>query len=397
MITVLGSLFAPTPESPAVPGENPYPGAFDAPPVFHWRVPLPGPPLNAATHSEWSAPRLVGRWVVVGSASGKAMYALSRRDGSVEQVFPAKNSVESAATVAGDRVWFSDTGGRTYCYTLDGALVWEHDGNAPVLVPATLSEDRKWLVVSNVDDLAVALNADTGDLVWQYRGKRDLTRQAELTLYAAPPAEIVGDTVLLGFSSGTVAAVSLETGEELWTRSVGEGRYPDLVSGAQTVGTDAFVSGYYKPLVAIDLSTHNVRWRLDVGAAATPLIVRAPDGAAPTLYHPGSDGNLRAVNTLTGAATWTWSSGTSGALTHPLLTDAGLVVGSSEGLVYLVDPANGAELWRWHERALLRGLSAEPAVDGRQMVFGSNGGFLYSMLVPPPESRESVRRIERPL
>lgn len=400
MTSVLATLFAASSpggapaESPA--GANPYPGAFDGPPVLHWRAKLPGPQLNAATHSEWSAPRLVGEWVVIGAAGGHAMYAISRRDGSLVREFPAGNSVESAGEVAGDRLWFSDTGGTTFCYALDGAKVWEHEGNAPVLVAPTLTEDRRLLVVTNVDDLAVALNAETGELVWQYRGRRDLTRQAELTLYAAPRAEIVGDTVLLGFSSGTVAAVSLETGEEVWSRSVGEGRYPDVVAGPQAVGSDAFVSGYYKPLVAIDLPSHNVRWRLDVGAAATPLVV-APPGETPILYHPGSDGKLRAVNTLTGADTWTWDSGTTGALTAPQLTDAGLLVGSSEGAVYLVDPPSGRERWRWHEPYLLRGLSAEPAVDGRQLVFATNAGYLYSMLVPVPEPRESVKRITPPL
>jgi outer membrane protein assembly factor BamB len=395
--SLLAALFAPAPDTGAIgsAGENPYAGSFAAPPVLHWRTPLPGGRLNAATHSEWSAPRLVGEWILIGSAGGRALFALSRRDGSVVREFPADNSVESAAATFGDRVWFSDTGGNTHCFGLDGTPKWKHDGNAPILVAPTLTPDGSLVIIANVDDLVVALKAETGELVWQYRGKRDLTRQAELTLYAAPQPEVIGELALLGFSSGTVAGVSVETGEEVWTRAVGEGRYPDVVSGAQAVGNDAFVSGYFKPLVAIDLPSHNVRWRLDVGAASTPLVV-APEGETPVLYHPGSDGQLRAVNTLTGAETWTWSSGTSGSLTTPLLTEAGLVVGSSEGSVYIVDPADGSEEWRWHQRYLLRGLSAEPAVDGRQMVFATNAGYLYSMLSPAPSAAESPRRVRQP-
>lgn len=374
---------------PEALGPNPFPGKFDDDPAFHFRTRLPGPPLNAASHSEWGAPILFGEWVLVGSAAGQGLYALSRRDGRVLKTFPADASVEASALVAGDRVYFSDTGGNTFCYGLDGQKIWKHDGNAPVLVAPVLadSEDGPLIIVTNVDDLAVALNANTGELVWQYRAKRDLTRQAELSLFAAPRAAVVGETVLLGFSSGTMVAVDLATGEEQWKRAVGEGRYPDLVADPVVLGTDVFASGYFLPLVAIDLATHNVRWRLDVGSARPPLVVpNEGEALGATLYHPGSDGTLRAVSTVTGAQLWSWESGTTGALTTPVQTEAGLLVGSSEGSIYLIDPKTGRERWRWHENWLLQGLSAEPAVDGRQAIFVSNSGFLYSLLVPAPSA-----------
>lgn len=366
----------------------PYDGAFDAPPAFHFRVKLPGPPMNAASHSEWGAPVLSGEQIFVGSAASEALYALSRQDGAILETYPASASVEASAHISGDRVFFSDTGGNTFCYRRDGQLIWKHDGNAPVLVaPVLASTDKgELLIVTNIDDLAVALDARTGELVWQYRAKRDLTRQAELSLFAAPRAGIVGERVLLGFSSGTLVAVDLETGEEIWTRAVGEGRYPDLVADPIVSGTDVFTGGYFRPLVAIDLDTHNVRWRVDAGAARGPLLVEDDGGSI--LYHPGSDGILRAVVTLTGAEQWRWDSKTSGALTTPVATGAGLLVGSSEGSIYLIDPETGRERWRWHEPYLLRGISAEPAVEGRQAVFVSNAGYLYSLVVPTPSPKK---------
>lgn len=374
--------------TPTIEPVSAYPGTFDDPPALHFKARLPGPRMNSASHSEWSTPVLTAEHVLVGSASGKALYALSRRDGSLVEEYPADASVEAPAALLGDTLVFSDTGGNTFAYRLDGTLRWKHDGNAPVLVAPTLTSDGTRVIVTNVDDLAIALDANTGELVWQYRAKRDMTRQAELSLYAAPRALIVdspdGDgksEVILGFSSGTLVALDLESGEELWKRTVGEGRYPDLVSDPVVLGSDLFSSGYFLPLVAIDLPTHNVRWRLDVGAARAPRVVQR-EGQQPVLFHPGSDGKLRAVATLTGAELWTWDSGTSGALTSPIPTDAGLVVASSEGSIYIVDEDTGKEVWRWHEPYLLRGLSAEPAIEGRQLMFVTNAGFLYSMLVP---------------
>lgn len=366
-----------------------FPGSFDRAPVFHFRIPLPGPPLNTASHAEWSNPLIHGDRIFVGSAAGEGLYALSRREGRVLQFFPAGASVEATALVDGQRLFFSDTGGNSFCYTLEGELLWKHDGNAPILVSPTLSEDKTRVIITNVDDLAVSLDTETGALLWQYRAKRDLTRQAELSLFAAPKAIIHDDEVILGFSNGSLVAVELETGEERWKRGVGEGRYPDLVADPVTSGTDLFTSGYFQPLVALDLPSHNIRWRVEAGAAH-PVVLSGDGDDAHTIFHPGTDGRLRAIAALTGAELWSWDSNTSGALTTPIITEAGLVVASSEGSIYLIDPSNGEELWRWHEPWILRGISSVPAVQGRQLIFLSNAGYLYSMLVPQEEAEREA-------
>jgi len=357
-----------------------YEGEFDDPPVFHYRVKLPGQGLNAMTHAEWSSPVIVGENIYVGSAGARALFALSRRDGHKVKTYPADGTVEGEALVTDAHVYFGDTGGTTYCYTLDGTLVWRFDSSGPVLAAPTLTPDGSRVLVTTVDDLVMAFDAATGALAWQYRSKRDLTREAELTLYDTPPPVIAGDLVLLGFSSGTLTALDLATGEEQWKRAIGEGRYPDIVAAPVVVGTDAYVSGYFKPLVAVDLPSHNVRWRVDVGAAGAVLPIT--EGDRQVLIHPGSDGKLRAIVALTGAELWTWDSGTSGSLTEPVETPAGLVVASTEGVIQLVDAEKGELVWRWDERYELEGISSRPAVNGRQLVFVSNAGYLYSMLSP---------------
>jgi len=355
-----------------------YEGTFRAPPVPHWKVRLPGGRVSAGTHTERSRPALVGTHLLVGSAAGRALYMLSRRDGSLVRAFPAAGSVESEPAVDGDRVYFTDTAGNTWAYRLDGELVWKHSGSAPILVRPTVDEGRVY--VTNVDDLAVALDAEDGSLLWRYRRPPDLTRSAELALYAAPPAMVIGDEVLFGFSDGFVVALDADEGDVSWERRVGEGRYPDLVAAPVPYQSDIFAAGYFTPLVAIDQATRNIRWRLELGAASAPAIDTSAEDAV--LYLPGTDGVLHAVATITGAELWTWDSESAGALTTPLITPAGLVVGSSDGQIYLVDPIDGQEVWRYHEPVLLDGVTNAPAIDGRQILFVSNAGWLHSMLVP---------------
>lgn len=350
-------------------------GRFDQAPTPHWQRKLPGPAVNAATHAERARAVVLGDTLLIGAAGGDALYRLSRRDGALLSEYPASASVESEPIVVGDLVYFTDTSGTTWCYRVDGGdPLWSHESGAPILVQPTVHEGVVY--VTNVDDLAVALDAKTGELRWRYQRKPDFMRVAELALYAAPPAAVLGDLVLLGFSDGAIVALNRHSGELEWDRRVGEGRYPDIVAALSFHGDDLFAAGYFQPLMAIDRQTQNVRWRLDVGAAAAGTVA---DGV---LYHPSTNGKLHAVITLTGAEQWVWDSGTAGALTQPVLTEAGFLVGSSHGGLYLVDLATGRELWRYHEPIWLEGVTSAPTVAGRQVLFVSNAGNLYSMLSP---------------
>lgn len=357
-----------------------WPGPFDRAPVAHWAVPLPGDSPVASARTERTRPVVVGGDLYVGSAAGEALYRLSRRDGSVLQSYPASASVQAEPLIADDRVYFTDTGGSTWCYATDGTLVWEHQGGAPILVRPTLDGGR--LYVTNVDGLAVALDAATGALVWRYQRPPDLTREAELTLYAAPPAVVADGTAYLGFSDGYVVAADAARGDILWEKSVGEGTYPDLVAAPVVLDGVLFASGYFAPFAAVDTGTQNEQWKLPYGAAHAPLL--AWRGEEAVLYHPGTDGVLHAVVARTGEVLWEWDSGTHGALTTPVLTDAGLFLGSSAGQVYLVDPSTGVRTWEYHERVRLQGVSSPPTVDGRQVLFVTSAGQLHSLIVPAP-------------
>lgn len=360
-----------------------YPGAFDRAPAFQWRTELPGDPLNASTHAEYSRPVIIGPDLLIGSAKGSGLYRLSRSDGTVIAVYPASASVQAEALVVDDRVYFSDTDGVTWAYSLAGDLLWSFASAAPILVRPTLHQGS--IFVTNVDDLALALDAETGALRWRYQARLDPTRVAELRLYAAPPAIPLDDLVVLGFSDGTLVGVEADSGDERWYKRIGEGRYPDIVAAPVPFGEDLYASAYFEPFVAVDQETRTVRWRVDVGSA---FGVTVDDARDPTvLYHPGTDGKLRAYSALTGAERWVWDSGTSAALTAPVLTEAGLLIGSSERGLYLVDAETGRELWSFHEPFQLVGMSASPVVDGRQVLFSTNAGELYAMVVPRDRKR----------
>jgi outer membrane protein assembly factor BamB len=389
------ALASPTYRSVFEPSERPapltYPGEFAAKPVPHWVVDLPGGVLNSAAHTERTRPAVWGGYLFVGSAAGQALYMLDRRNGSTIRSFPASASVESEPVVDGEHVWFSDTGGSTWCYAIDGTLRWQHVSKAPILVRPTLHQGR--IYVTNVDDLVLAIDAATGEVVWRYQQRADVTRRAELSLYAAPPAVVLGEEVLVGFSDGAVVALDAGSGDVIWSQRVGLGRYPDLVAEPNADAALVFVAGYFEPLVAIERTTHKVRWTLPHGAAAGALLHGEGDDAV--LFHPGSDGTLRAIVASSGRLLWEWASGTSGALTQPVWTGAGLLVASSNDTVTLLSPVDGSVRWVWSPPLLMEGVAAAPVVAGRQLLFTSNAGRLYSLLSPEGEVYTEPERPRR--
>lgn len=351
-------------------------GRLDQAPVPHWQRRLPGVPISAFTHTERSRPVSDGDSLFLGSASSSELLQMSRTTGEVLAVYPAGAPVQSEAILLPDgKVLFADTGGYTWCYEVGSdEPLWSHFGGAPIGSAPTVQGAQ--VFVSNVDDVVYALSVHDGSLSWRYARPADPTRSSELTLYGAPGPAVAGRLLLAGFSDGAVVALDIEDGEVNWERRVGEGRYPDVIATPLVDEGDVFVGGYSEPLVSFDAATRNVRWRLDVGSAAPPLLV------GDILYHGATDGKLRRIDRATGGVVWTWESGTTGALTQPQLTDAGLLVASSDGSLYLLEPETGVELWRYDPGYVLTGITVAPLVIGRQLVAVTNAGRVLSMLSP---------------
>jgi outer membrane protein assembly factor BamB len=306
---------------------------FTNAPVEHWRVRLPGGRVNSATHTERATPVVFGDEILVGAAAGNGIYRLSRADGGLRANYPSDASVQSRPLILDQTVVFSDISGDTYAYSRDGTLRWRHDGRAPILASPLGHEGSVY--ITDVEDRVVALHAETGALLWQYQQRRDPTRRSGLSLYAAPQGVPLGDQGVL------------------------------------------FGSGYFKPFIALDVETSALKWRHEVGSASTPVVT--PHGV---ILHPGTDGVLRAYEILTGDLQWMWDSLSQAALTSPVATDAGLLVGVGDGTLVLIDEATGEETWRYRNDFILQGITAKPVVSGRQAIFVTNAGWVYSLLSP---------------
>jgi outer membrane protein assembly factor BamB len=359
----------------SVPSDFKAEGSMDAAPAHHWARPLPGPAFPAARHTELGAPLIHGGAVYLGAAGSDSLYALSRRDGTLLNAFAAAGPVQSAPVTDGESIYFTDSAGYTWCYPLAGGEAhWRHYGGAPILAPVRMDGGR--IYVSNVGGVSYALDSKSGELMWRHEQEVDIGRKSQLELYGTPTPVVSDNLVLIGSHDGSVVALDREKGLRLWQRKVGEGRYPDLIGAPVVHEGDVIVAGFSEPLVSLNMESRNVRWRLDTGGAQAPLV----DGRL--VYHGGSDSKLRKLDAITGSVSWTWECGEGGTLGQPVKIKAGLLIASSEGSLYLIDDADGTELWRYNPAHHLDGITAGIAVEGRQAIIVTNAGNVVSLLVP---------------
>ncbi len=355
-------------------------GTFDVPPVTSWSRRLPGTRPISASRSDAARPLVAGRWIYAGAPGRDGLLRLSREDGSLDRTYAAAGPVKAEPVLVGERIVFADGAGYVWCYDdASGREVWRHFTGAPILARPQVLDDVVY--VAALDNVVHALALGTGESLWQYTHPPDKTRISDLELYGAPTPVSAGAWLLAGFHDGRLVALERETGESAWERTVGEGRYPDLIGEPLIVDQTAYVGGFSGPFLALDLSSRAVLWRIDAGTGASPALV------GHTLYVAGTDGRMRALDVATGDLEWEWDSGSPGALSRPQPTPAGILVGSSDGGLWLVDPADGEALWTWDDGYLLTGVSEPAALDGRQAVVVTNAGNLLSLVAPSSRPR----------
>jgi outer membrane protein assembly factor BamB/serine/threonine protein kinase len=164
-----------------------------------------------------------------------------------------------------------------------GAVAWSFEIDGPIINSAAVAGD---LVFIGANDLRiVALNSETGDLVWEY------------PLHVQPNSHptIAQDILYWGLRDGTLLALKYRTGELVWTYKTGAAIYsaPTVVDGTLYVGSSD------NKIYSIDALTGAERWSRTtgnwvVGSASVDKGVLVFGGQDRELYmYDANNGTLR--------------------------------------------------------------------------------------------------------
>ncbi|TNJ34637.1 outer membrane protein assembly factor BamB [Arenimonas terrae] len=343
----------------------------------------------------------------------------------------------------------------TGCSTIKG---WFGDSKGKALEPAELTDiaspiavDRAWslnlgdgreklglrqkvavegerLYVSNDDGQVLAINAGTGDVIWDSQAVKTGKTGNRLLFWRRKTIEAglsggpgVGNgLVVVGGRNGEVIAFDAETGAERWkAASTSEVIATPLVAGGlvvvrsndgRTFGFDAAdgtrkwvfdrglpnlsVRGNGTPVAGGELvylgydDGSVIALRLADGLLAWEQLVAEPDGrndlermadvdgelqlGLSELYATSFRGQTVAISTTNGEPMWNRDIGGYGGLA--LLADR-VVLADPAGTVWALDRNTGSALWK--QEALARRWLTSPAVQGNYIVVGDIEGYLH--------------------
>lgn len=212
------------------------------------------------------------------------------------------------------------------------ALEWKARESGGPAVDGTTGR----LVVGTRDGWLRAYSAE-GELAWELQaGGR----------FEAPP-RIEGDAVYAGSSDGFLYAVELGSGQLRWKYDAQEevGTTPAVAGGLVVAMT------LQDTLVAVDAKTGAWRWhhRREQREGFTIHGAAAPVVAGPTVYGAWSDGNVAALDLLTGTVQWERLVAPKGDFTDvdALRVQGGrLFAAAYSGAVYALDASTGQQVWQ---------------------------------------------------
>jgi outer membrane protein assembly factor BamB len=243
-------------------------------------------------------------------------------------------------------------------------LAWHFDTGAPVNASPAVLDGVAY--VANTAGQLFAIDVANGGLLWTF----SLTTGAAID--GAPAVDPGAGLVFVGAADGTLDAVSLATGLQVWNRSIGGTIAAPVYSNGEVYATSTTGA-----VVAFVETTGHHTWttRFPGNHATAPAV----NQTAERLVVGLSGGDVATLNLTTGAVVWTYATGS--AVTAPAIVAGGVVyVGSDDHGVYALKLSSGALLWKFTTGAAVQdtgSLLTQGSASGLDLYIGSNDGNLY--------------------
>jgi outer membrane protein assembly factor BamB len=313
-------------------------------------------------------PYITGDLVYLTDAEGR-VEAWQRMDGKRIWSVTLKEEITGGVN-GGDDIVVVGTGNGVVIAlsTVDGQEKWRTSVSSEVMA---LSQAKFGVIVARTNDSKVhALDVGQGNIVWKVgRGT------PPLTLRGASEPKVVGDSVLVGYDDGKMAALSMRDGTELWetTVSVPGGR-SELERMSDIDGEIAYVNGivyaasFNGRVVAVDMDTGKILWAKDL---SSHVGLSADESS---VYVTDSDDSVWALDIVTGATLWRQDKLLYRDLTAPKVMGKYVVVGDFKGYLHWFSKEDGKLVGR--ENIAGDAIKVAPIIiNDRAYVFANNGSF----------------------
>ena len=316
--------------------------------------------------------------VFIGTSLGD-LYCLDWFRGETVWRFNIQDSVGSTPLYDPSRktVFFGADNGKYYAvHARSGRLLWTTDTGSEIRRSTLLYKNTLYVV--NASNTVLALDPDSGEVLWQYR--RPLLEGFSSSGHAGLAR--YNNQLITGFSDGYVVAIDALTGMVRWEHDLaseitamsanGEVRLLDADATPAVSGEVVVVASVTGGLQGLEADSGTVLWTHPDITGVTGLA--ASNGM---VYASRTNFGLTAVDPTDGRVIWSQKFRT-GVLQDPVTYNDVLLVADSIFGFYVVSAATGELLQRVDQR---EGFFARPSVGGGYMLIIGNYGTLYAMSI----------------
>lgn len=257
----------------------------------------------------------------------------------------------------------------------DGSIHWRAQLSGEVL--ATPVASAGVLVVRTNDGRITALDIANGSPRWTYASSVPV-----LTLRGASRPVIDQGRVFVGFATGRLAALALDSGDVLWEATVGMPKGRSELERMVDIDADPiladgviYAAAYQARLVALTSVAGSVLWSRDLS------IYQGMVSDADTLYLTRDDGQVVAVNRRTGAVMWQQDGLAGRMTTAPVMYRGQLFVADRAGYLHALAPDDGRFVARF--RIAADAIPHAPVAYDDALYILTADGALHAMRIDP--------------
>lgn len=180
----------------------------------------------------------------------------------------------------------------------NGAVKWRNLLLNPLRAAPTVLDGRVFVV--SIDNELQVLDARRGNILWHHNGIAE-----SATLMGASSPAIVGDSVVVAYSSGEIFNLRAENGRASWNYSLTTptqvGALPAIadIRGLPVIDRgQVYVISHSGRMASIDERTGERAWENEIGGITTPLLT------SDTIFVLSTDDQLIAVERNSGRVIW---------------------------------------------------------------------------------------------
>lgn len=257
----------------------------------------------------------------------------------------------------------------------NGDILWRQKLSSEVLAPP--KADENVVVVRTADGRVTGLSANEGKVLWNYQRSVPL-----LSLRGVSAPEIVGDRALAGYDNGKLVALSLTDGKVIWEKSVAVPRgrtelerLVDIDADLQVIDNTVYAAAYQGNLAALDIQTGNQIWEREISSQEGFDVAQGE-----AVYITDEDSYVWAIQDGSGDSLWRQTRLLRRNVTAPAIVGEYIVVGDLEGYLHWIARSDG----RFVARQELgdEPITSQPVVAGGILYVMSSDGRLTAIEIP---------------